>query len=208
MSFQVQEGQAVSITPNHLSFSGVRSEEHLVYTITHPLGPHDGSLFHIDSPGLELRQFMQADINDMKIIYMPPLGDMGQEEKFFSFKFTGNYLRLQHATLKKFLYCDVHSRGIMLKMEMIIKVWVWTHRCFWCISLYSCIFLYIFVPHKYLMTEIIVSTTFLLFSLFFSIRWNDRRTQETTRAEVYHPCGPCKGYSTLLHSWESRAGHQ
>ncbi|KAG7168269.1 Extracellular matrix protein FRAS1-like, partial [Homarus americanus] len=50
----VQEGQAVTITPGHLSFSGVESAEHLVYTITHPLGPSDGSLFHIDSPGLEL----------------------------------------------------------------------------------------------------------------------------------------------------------
>ena len=32
---------------------------------------------------------MQADIDDMKIIYMPPFNDMGQEDKYFSFKFTG-----------------------------------------------------------------------------------------------------------------------
>lgn len=53
------------------------------------MGPYDGSLFNIDSPGLELRQFTQADINDMKIIYMPPLSDIGDEDKFFSFKFVG-----------------------------------------------------------------------------------------------------------------------
>lgn len=88
LGITVQEGQAVAITPNHLSFAGAQSPEHLVYIITHPLGPLDGSLFNIDSPGLELHQFMQADINDMKIIYMPPLGDMGQEDKYFSFKFT------------------------------------------------------------------------------------------------------------------------
>lgn len=86
---QVQEGQAVSITPQYLSFSGGKSPEHITYTITQPLGPYDGSLFNIDSPGLELRQFTQADINDMKIIYMPPLGDIGDEDKFFSFKFVG-----------------------------------------------------------------------------------------------------------------------
>ncbi|XP_069157214.1 extracellular matrix organizing protein FRAS1 [Procambarus clarkii] len=88
LGITVQEGQAVTITQNHLSFAGAQSAEHLIYTITHPLGPYDGSLFHIDSPGLELRQFMQADINDMKIIYMPPFGDMGQDDKYFTFKFT------------------------------------------------------------------------------------------------------------------------
>lgn len=64
-----------------------------MYTITQPLPPHHGSLFHLDSPGLELRQFMQSDINDMKIVYMPPLEDLGQEDKYFSFKFTGGCLR-------------------------------------------------------------------------------------------------------------------
>lgn len=87
LDITVQEGQAVSITPQYLSFSGGKSPEHITYTITQPLGPYDGSLFNIDSPGLELRQFTQADINDMKIIYMPPLGDIGDEDKFFSFKF-------------------------------------------------------------------------------------------------------------------------
>lgn len=80
------EGQAVTITPSHLAFSGVNSNDHLVYVITHPLAPNEGSLFHIDYPGLELRQFTQSDINDMKIIYMPPLEDLG-EEKVISFKF-------------------------------------------------------------------------------------------------------------------------
>ncbi|CAL4077969.1 unnamed protein product, partial [Meganyctiphanes norvegica] len=84
----VMAGLAVTIDPSHLSFSGMKSAEHLVYTITHALTHDQGSLFHIDSPGLELRQFTQADINDMKIIYMPPFGDIGEEEKMFSFKFT------------------------------------------------------------------------------------------------------------------------
>ncbi|KAK7080023.1 Extracellular matrix protein fras1 [Halocaridina rubra] len=88
LEITVQDGQAAQITQDHLSFMGVKSAEHLVYTITHPLRFGEGSLFHIDSPGLELRQFTQADINDMKIIYMPPLGDMVMEEKEYSFKFT------------------------------------------------------------------------------------------------------------------------
>ncbi|KAB7500158.1 Extracellular matrix protein FRAS1 [Armadillidium nasatum] len=87
LGITVLEGQAVTITPSHLSFSGTDSADHLVYTITRPLGPNDGSLFHIDSPGLELRQFTQSDINEMKIIYMPPLGDIGDTEKVISFKF-------------------------------------------------------------------------------------------------------------------------
>ncbi|XP_076043694.1 extracellular matrix organizing protein FRAS1-like [Oratosquilla oratoria] len=90
LGITVLAGQAVTIAPNHLSFAGsqTQSSEHLVYTITHPLSPTQGSLFHIDSPGLELRQFTQADIDDMKIIYMPPLGDIGKEERVYSFKFT------------------------------------------------------------------------------------------------------------------------
>ncbi|XP_064121126.1 extracellular matrix organizing protein FRAS1-like isoform X1 [Macrobrachium nipponense] len=88
LEITVQDGQAALITQAHLSFVGVKSPEHLVYTITHPLSPNDGSLFHIDSPGLELRQFTQADIDDMKIIYMPPLGDMIMQEKQYSFKFS------------------------------------------------------------------------------------------------------------------------
>ena len=94
------EGQAATITPNHLSFPGIESADHLVYTISHPLGPHDGSLFHIDSPGLEIRQFTQSDVNDMKIIYMPPLEDIGDEEKVTSFKFKS----------KLFLIIVLHSR--------------------------------------------------------------------------------------------------
>lgn len=82
----------MTLTPSHLSVPGVGPSEHLKYTITLPLGPNDGSLFHIDSPGLELRHFMQTDIDDMKIIYIPPFSDMGQEDKFFSFKFTGRVL--------------------------------------------------------------------------------------------------------------------
>ncbi|KAK3859680.1 hypothetical protein Pcinc_034224 [Petrolisthes cinctipes] len=90
LGITVQAGQAVILSPAHLSFTGTEggTGEHLVYTITHPLPPHHGSLFHLDSPGLELRQFMQSDINDMKIVYMPPLEDLGQEDKYFSFKFT------------------------------------------------------------------------------------------------------------------------
>lgn len=90
----------MTLTPSHLSVPGVGPSEHLVYTITHPLGPQHGSLFHIDSPGLELRQFMQTDIDDMKIIYMPPFSDMGQEDKYFSFKFTGNKIEFSHLHYK------------------------------------------------------------------------------------------------------------
>ncbi|XP_063885992.1 extracellular matrix organizing protein FRAS1-like isoform X2 [Scylla paramamosain] len=113
----VQEGQALTLTPSHLSFSGMGPSEHLVYTITHPLGPLDGSLFHIDSPGLELRQFMQADISDMKIIYMPPFNDMGQEDKYFSFKFTVSDTMADgsnHLPEQKFTFHVVPQKGSQL----------------------------------------------------------------------------------------------
>lgn len=98
ISSKVLEGQALTFTPEQFAaFSSLAASRHqIVYTITRPLGPDDGSLFHIDSPGLELNEFTQFDIDNFKIIYLPPFVSIGPEEKFFSFKFTGNIL-LMHA---------------------------------------------------------------------------------------------------------------
>ncbi|KAF2363062.1 VWFC domain [Trinorchestia longiramus] len=92
LQFEVLEGQALTFTSAELNLfpSSSVSKHQIVYTITRPLGPDEGVLFHIDSPGLELREFTQFDVDNLKIIYLPPFASIGPAEKVYSFKFKGS----------------------------------------------------------------------------------------------------------------------
>lgn len=65
-------------------------DDAIIYTVTRPLREGEGSLEHIDAPFRSTAHFTQADINNNRIVYRPPLSDVGTDEKEFSFFFTGN----------------------------------------------------------------------------------------------------------------------
>ena len=84
---QVLENQVVPITNNQLSFNDVdTTTEELVYRITSPLHPQDGTLQLLDQPG-QVTHFTQEDVNQNKLLYKPPDDDIGLYEREVSFYF-------------------------------------------------------------------------------------------------------------------------
>ncbi|XP_013419183.1 extracellular matrix protein FRAS1-like, partial [Lingula anatina] len=88
LSMKVFENQLVPIMSAHLAFENIDSDDRdIVYTITRPLQSTQGSVEHIREPFQPVFRFTQEDINMNKIIYRPPMTEIGPEEKKFTFDF-------------------------------------------------------------------------------------------------------------------------
>lgn len=85
------KGQALNFSPDIFAkYRSVSSSSHeIIYTLAKALEEQDGLIFHIDSPGLDILEFTHFDIENYKIMYIPPMNDHNQEENIVSFKFTG-----------------------------------------------------------------------------------------------------------------------
>ncbi|XP_013870055.1 extracellular matrix organizing protein FRAS1 [Austrofundulus limnaeus] len=83
------EDQVTEITPSALSFIDSETpSEKLVYNITKPLLPGQGTIEHRDRPYKATKFFTQADIDNGKIIYRPPPAPAHLQE-LYQFSFTG-----------------------------------------------------------------------------------------------------------------------
>ena len=92
LSPQVLENQVVPISTDHLAFRDLDTpDDEIVYSVLHPLQSDEGTLEHVRNPFVTIRRFTQADINNNRIIYRPPLQEIGTDEKEFSFTFTGRW---------------------------------------------------------------------------------------------------------------------
>ncbi|KAM9330542.1 extracellular matrix organizing protein FRAS1 [Gastrophryne carolinensis] len=83
------EDRTTVIGSHYLSFVDAESpSEKIVYNVTVPLQPHEGTLEHKDRPRSPIRYFTQADINQGYIIYRPPRAAAHMRE-ITDFSFTG-----------------------------------------------------------------------------------------------------------------------
>ncbi|KAG8515151.1 Extracellular matrix protein FRAS1, partial [Galemys pyrenaicus] len=68
-----REDSLTMIQPHSLSFANSeRSSGNIIYNITLPLHPSQGTIEHKDQPHSAIRYFTQDDINQGKIMYRPP----------------------------------------------------------------------------------------------------------------------------------------
>ncbi|XP_069123568.1 extracellular matrix organizing protein FRAS1-like [Argopecten irradians] len=89
LGMTVLENQVVPISSSNLAFEDMDTPDTaIVYTVTRPLRDGEGTLEHIDTPFRPTSRFTQADINNNRIVYRPPLSDVGTKEREFSFYFT------------------------------------------------------------------------------------------------------------------------
>ena len=87
---QVFENQVVPVTSLNLAFEDRdTSDDHILFTVTHPLREGEGLLEHIDTPFQPVMTFTQDDINHNRVVYRPPSADIGTQEREFVFYFTG-----------------------------------------------------------------------------------------------------------------------
>ncbi|MEE6460302.1 hypothetical protein FKM82_000916 [Ascaphus truei] len=83
------EDRLTVIGSRYLSFVDTESpSEKIVYNVTVPLQPNEGTLEHKDKPLLSVMYFTQADINNGKIAYRPPRAAPHLSE-IMDFSFTG-----------------------------------------------------------------------------------------------------------------------
>ncbi|XP_029456255.1 extracellular matrix protein FRAS1 isoform X2 [Rhinatrema bivittatum] len=77
------------IKPDHLSFVDLENpSEEVAFNVTIPLQPKQGILEHSDRPRSPVKYFTQADINQGKIAYRPPIAAPHLRE-MMAFSFTG-----------------------------------------------------------------------------------------------------------------------
>ncbi|KAH3869870.1 hypothetical protein DPMN_033043, partial [Dreissena polymorpha] len=89
LKIRVLEGQLAAITPGSLHFvDDVTEPSGVKFTLTHPLGPRDGSLEHVERPSKNLKTFTQEDVNNNRIIYRPPFAELGFKQRDVFFYFT------------------------------------------------------------------------------------------------------------------------
>ncbi|XP_067010453.2 extracellular matrix organizing protein FRAS1 [Anabrus simplex] len=79
----VPAGQPTSISSHHLSYiSSSLDAQQIVYRVTKPLGSDEGRLVFTDQPHKQIQQFTQADVNSMRLAYLPP--DVVDSEQMYS----------------------------------------------------------------------------------------------------------------------------
>lgn len=89
------ENQVVPISSANLAYVDVDTPDRdIIYTIMTPLGDDDGTVEHVDIPFQSVFQFNQEDINNNRILYRPPLQEIGASEREVFFTFIGKYLCL------------------------------------------------------------------------------------------------------------------
>ncbi|XP_071953706.1 extracellular matrix organizing protein FRAS1-like [Antedon mediterranea] len=85
----VLEGTVTPIDRSNLAFTDPDSPDTLlIYNITVPFAPDQGSIENIDQPEFTIRYFTQADINAQRIVYRPPRRDIGPNTLQFTMTFT------------------------------------------------------------------------------------------------------------------------
>ncbi|ESO99609.1 hypothetical protein LOTGIDRAFT_173674 [Lottia gigantea] len=88
LGMTVLENQLVPITSAHLTYedSGTIAKD-IVYSITTLLGDDEGAVEHIEVPFKPVLRFTQDDINNNRIVYRPPVTEIGTEEREVMFNF-------------------------------------------------------------------------------------------------------------------------
>ncbi|XP_060043899.1 extracellular matrix organizing protein FRAS1 isoform X2 [Erinaceus europaeus] len=84
-----QEDGLTVIQPHSLSFvNSKKPSGKIIYNITLPLYPDQGTIEHRDRPHVPIRYFTQEDINQGKVLYRPPLAAPHLQE-IMTFSFAG-----------------------------------------------------------------------------------------------------------------------
>ena len=63
--------------------------EEVVYLVTSALSAGEGTLEHVNFPGVPVHRFSQADLVSKRIVYHPPVGGIGMVDRELTISFVG-----------------------------------------------------------------------------------------------------------------------
>ena len=90
--FQVLENHVTPISSTNLAYQDSDTEDKdIIFSIIKPLAPGEGTLESVSHPFTPIARFSQEDINNNRILYRPPVKELGAQEREFFFTFTGIY---------------------------------------------------------------------------------------------------------------------
>ncbi|KAK3090989.1 hypothetical protein FSP39_016284, partial [Pinctada imbricata] len=88
LEMTVLENQVVPISKTNLVVLDLDTEDSDIrYSVIRPLGQGEGTLEHVQNPFVSISRFTQEDINNNRVIYRPPLQEIGTDEREFYFTF-------------------------------------------------------------------------------------------------------------------------
>lgn len=80
---EVDQFIMTAITPDVLAATDIETDDRdLVFNITTPLGPGEGYIVSTDDRNQPISSFTQADVEDLKIAYVPPADDSDEQRVF------------------------------------------------------------------------------------------------------------------------------
>ncbi|KAJ1114419.1 hypothetical protein NDU88_002657 [Pleurodeles waltl] len=83
MMMEVDQFVMTAITPDMLAAEDAESDPgELIFNITSPFGPGQGSIVSTDDRSMPITSFHQQDLQELKIAYRPPASDSGHERIF------------------------------------------------------------------------------------------------------------------------------
>ncbi|XP_043916303.1 extracellular matrix organizing protein FRAS1-like [Protopterus annectens] len=117
LQMSAPEDSLTVILPSHLSFVDAKSEpDKVVYNITTPLPPNQGTIEHVDRPFSKVMHFTQADVNQRKIVYRPPTAPPHLQE-IYSFSFMGPLLLVSETEGRDFIFelTEAPHHGVLMQ---------------------------------------------------------------------------------------------